>query len=227
MVDDLCKLRNKDNKGLSAWQKYLILLFNTVVFLLAMKRFCGLGTELYIPFLGVTIELGWWFWIFAVVLLTGTVNAVNLTDGVDGLCGSVSAVVMLFFFAVFLSSGDTALALLSCLGFGGCMGFLGYNLHPASVFMGDTGSLFLGALVSGLAFALGSPAVLFIVGAVYMFEAFSVILQVLVYKVCKKRVFKMAPFHHHLEKCGWSENAIVGVFTVCTAVFAVIYGILG
>ena len=107
------------------------------------------------------------------------------------------------------------------------MGFLVYNLHPASVFMGDTGSLFLGALVSGLAFAMGSPLVLFIVGAVYMLEAFSVILQVAAYKAFGKRVFKMAPFHHHLEKCGWSEGAIVGVFTVFTAVMAIIYSVWG
>lgn len=223
MADDLCKIRHRENKGLSAAQKYLILLFLTVFFLFAMNRFCGLGTSLYIPFIKRTVELGFFYWIFAVILLTGTVNAVNLTDGVDGLCGSVTAVVLLFFFALSLWTESGSFSLLSAVGFGGCMGFLVFNLHPAAVFMGDTGSLFLGALVSGLAFALGSPLCLFIVGFVYMWEAFSVILQVTVFKATGKRVFRMSPFHHHLEKCGWSETGIVGVFTALTVVLGVIY----
>lgn len=218
VADDLCKMRRKENKGLSAWQKYLALFVITVLFLLAMSRFCGLGTELYVPFFGVSVDLGAFYWIFAVILLTGTVNAVNLTDGVDGLCGSVTAAVMLFFFAVSLWAENVPLAILSAAGFGGCMGFLVFNLHPAAVFMGDTGSLFLGALVSGTAFALGSPLLLFAVGFVYMLEALSVIVQVAVFKLTGRRVFRMAPFHHHLEKCGWSEKAVVGVFTALTAV---------
>ena len=223
MVDDLFKLRRRENKGLSAIQKYLALLFVTVVFLFGMNRFCGLGTSLYIPFVHVNVDLGIFFWIFAVILLTGTVNAVNLTDGVDGLCGSVTAAVLLFFFAISLFYEKTSLTLLSAVGFGGCMGFLVFNLHPAAVFMGDTGSLFLGALVSGLAFALGSPLCLFIVGFVYMLEALSVILQVVAFKTTGKRLFKMSPFHHHLEKCGWSENRIVGVFTALTAILGTVY----
>ena len=223
MADDLCKIRRKENKGLSAAQKYLSLLFVTVVFLFAMNRFCGLGTSLYIPFVKRTVELGLFYWIFAVVLLTGTVNAVNLTDGVDGLCGSVTAAVMLFFFALSLRTESFALSTLSAVGFGGCMGFLVFNLHPAAVFMGDTGSLFLGALVSGMAFALGSPLCLFVIGFVYMWEAFSVILQVAVFKATGRRVFRMSPFHHHLEKRGWSENMIVGVFTALTVALGVVY----
>ena len=223
MADDLCKMRHRANKGLSAIQKYLALLVVTVIFLFGMNRFCGLSTELYLPFWGRTVELGIFYWIFAVILLTGTVNAVNLTDGVDGLCGSVTAAVMLFFFALAMWKEEFSLTVLSAVGFGGCMGFLVFNLHPAAVFMGDTGSLFLGALLSGLAFALGSPILLFIVGAVYMWEAFSVILQVMVFKATGERVFKMSPFHHHLEKCGWSENMIVGVFTAFTVVMGTVY----
>lgn len=222
-VDDLCKLKHRENKGLSAWQKYLFLLLATVFFLFAMSRFCGLDTALYIPFVGRSVDLGAFYWVFAVILLTGTVNAVNLTDGVDGLCGSVTSAALLFFFAMALLREDFPLSLLSAAGFGGCMGFLVFNLHPAAVFMGDTGSLLLGGLVSGLAFALGSPVALFIIGFVYMLEAFSVILQVLVFKATGKRVFRMAPFHHHLEKCGWSENAIVRGFTALTAVLGLIY----
>ncbi len=223
MVDDLFKLRRKENKGLSAIQKYLVLLFVTVVFLFGMNRFCGLGTLLYVPFVHVTVDLGFFFWIFAIILLTGTVNAVNLTDGVDGLCGAVTAAVLLSFFAISLCYEKTSLSLLSAVGFGGCMGFLVFNLHPAAVFMGDTGSLFLGALVSGLAFAIGSPLSLFIIGFVYMLEALSVILQVIVFKTTGKRLFKMSPFHHHLEKCGWSENRIVVFFTALSAVLGAVY----
>lgn len=222
-VDDLCKLKRRENKGLSAWQKYLFLLAFTVLFLMALNHFCGLGSLIYIPFVGVNVELGFIYWIFAVILLTGTVNAVNLTDGVDGLCGSVTAAVLLFFFATSLLREDTALSLLSAAGFGGCMGFLVFNLHPAAVFMGDTGSLFLGGLVSGLAFAIGSPLSLFVVGLVYMLEAFSVILQVIVFKASGKRVFRMAPFHHHLEKCGWSEKWIVRFFTALTVILCIVY----
>jgi len=223
LADDICKMRRRENKGLTAPQKYITLLVATVLFLFAMNRFCGLDTALYIPFIGVTVELGFIYWIFAVILLTGTVNAVNLTDGVDGLCGSVTAAVLLFFFTLSLWVENIPLSVLSAVGFGGCMGFLVFNLHPAAVFMGDTGSLFLGALVSGIAFALGSPLVLFIIGLVYMLEALSVILQVAFFKATGKRIFRMAPFHHHFEKCGWSERRIVGIFTVLTAVLGAIY----
>lgn len=222
-ADDLCKLRRRENKGLTALQKYVALLAVTVAFLFTMNRLCGLSTALYIPFIQVEVELGVFYWVFATVLLTGTVNAVNLTDGVDGLCGSVSAAVLLFFFCASLYMESVPLSLLSALGFGGCMGFLVFNLHPAKVFMGDTGSLFLGALICGLAFAIGSPIVVFIAGAIYMLEAFSVIVQVAVFKITKKRVFKMAPFHHHLEKSGWSENRIVAVFTASTVVLCALY----
>ncbi|MBR2460388.1 MAG: phospho-N-acetylmuramoyl-pentapeptide-transferase [Clostridia bacterium] len=226
VADDICKLKHKANNGLTAWQKYLLLLIVTVGFLFVMNRFCGLDTQLYIPFFDVHFELGSWYWVFAVILLTGTVNAVNLTDGIDGLCGSVSATVALFFFACAIAASAFGLALLSCAAFGGCLGFLLFNAYPARVFMGDTGSLFLGALLSGLAFALDLPVFLFLVGAVYMLEAFSVIMQVLYFKATGKRIFKMAPFHHHLEKSGWSEKRIVWVFTALTASVAVVCGIL-
>ena len=226
VADDICKLKHKANKGLSAWQKYLILLVTTVAFLYYMHRFCGLQTSLYIPIANQRLKLGAWYWIFSVILLTGTVNAVNLTDGIDGLCGSVSATVSLFFFAVALATVSSGIAILSCVAFGGCMGFLIFNSHPARVFMGDTGSLFLGALLSGIAFALDIPILLFAVGGVYMLEALSVILQVLSFKLTGKRVFKMAPIHHHFEKSGWSEKGIVRVFTASTALLALLSLIL-
>ncbi|MBQ9117245.1 MAG: phospho-N-acetylmuramoyl-pentapeptide-transferase [Clostridia bacterium] len=226
VVDDICKLKHKANNGLKAWQKYLLLLILTVGFLAFLNLVCGLETQLFVPILDTYVELGSWYWVFATVLLTGTVNAVNLTDGIDGLCGSVSAVVALFFFACALNASQSGIAILSAAAFGGCMGFLVFNLHPAKVFMGDTGSLFLGALLSGFAFALDIPIALFIVGIVYMIEAFSVIAQVLFFKLTGKRIFKMAPFHHHLEKCGWSEKRIVRVFTALSAVMSVVSAVL-
>lgn len=221
-VDDVCKLVKKQNAGLSAKQKYLILLAITILYLFAMHRFCDLGTTLFIQFFNVELEMGIGFWVFSTVLLTGMVNAVNLTDGIDGLCGSVSAVVLLYFLACALYIGSAELSVLSCAAFGGVCGFLIFNLHPARIFMGDTGSLFLGALISSLAFAVGSPMILFAVGIVFMWEAFSVIIQVIFFKMTKKRVFKMAPFHHHLEKNGWSEGAVVCLFTSITAACVVL-----
>ena len=227
VADDLCKLLNKSNKGLRAWQKYLLLLIFTVLYLWVMSRYCGLDTVLYIPFLGLYADMGIGYWAFAAVLLTGTVNAVNLTDGVDGLCGSVSAALVAFFASVGIAAANAPMTLLSVALVGACMGFLVFNLHPAKVFMGDTGSLFLGGAISALAFAADSPAVLFTVGIVYMLEALSVILQVLCFRLTGKRIFRMAPLHHHLEKCGWGENAIVAAFTALTAVTAAVTFIFG
>lgn len=226
-VDDMTKLIRKENAGLSASQKYLVLLIATAAYLYGMRQFCGLGTSIYIPFVKIQFEMGIWFWVFSAVLLTGTVNAVNLTDGVDGLCGSVTAVAALYFLAQSLYISNVPMAVLSCACFGGCGGFLVYNLYPAKVFMGDTGALFLGGLISGLAFGTASPIVLFVVGFVYMWEALSVIVQVLFYKLTGRRIFRMAPFHHHLEKCGWTERKIVAFFTVLTAVLAMICAVMG
>ncbi len=216
VIDDLAKLLKKENAGLRAWQKFTLLLLSSVAYLLVMHRVCGLGTVIRIPFTGIYADMGAWYWVLAAVLLTGTVNAVNLTDGVDGLCGSVSAVASLYYIACALCIGSGAQALLGCAMLGGCGGFLVYNLPPAKVFMGDTGSLFLGALICGLAFGTGTPLTLFAVGIVFMWEAFSVILQVLFYKVTGRRIFKMAPFHHHLEKSGWSERRITAVLSAVT-----------
>ena len=227
IIDDLCKLLHRANGGLRAWQKYLILLAFTAAYLWAMHRFCDMGTEVYIPFFGVRLDFGVFYWVFAAVLLTGTVNAVNLTDGIDGLCGSVSAVAVLFYFACALWVGNTGLGVLAACGFGSICGFLSFNLYPAGVFMGDTGSLFIGGLISALAFASELPMTIFVVGIIYMLEALSVIIQVLVYKLSGKRIFKMAPIHHHLEKSNWSERKIVRLFTACTALAALACALLG
>ena len=231
--DDYCKLLKKQNEGLKAYQKYLLQLVVAVVYLLFMSITGNLSTELFIPFLKKTIVLDGYlkiaYYAIALLLITGIVNSVNLTDGIDGLAASVTAVVGGFFAVRAFYIGRTnhaagrSLSLLSSSVIGGTLGFLVYNWHPARVFMGDTGSLYLGGAVVGAAFMLNCPLVILVAGFVYVFEAISVILQVGVFKLSgrKKRLFKMAPFHHHLEKCGWKEVTIVCVFTLLTVGFCV------
>ena len=231
--DDYCKLLKKQNEGLKAYQKYLLQLVVAAVYLLFMSITGNLSTELFIPFVKKTIVLDGYlkilYYAIALLLITGIVNSVNLTDGIDGLAASVTAVVGGFFavLAFYISRTNHAagrsLSLLSSSVVGGTLGFLVYNWNPARVFMGDTGSLYLGGSVVGAAFMLNRPLVILIAGFVYVFEAISVILQVGVFKLSgrKKRLFKMAPFHHHLEKCGWKEVTIVCVFTLLTVGFCV------
>ena len=231
--DDYCKLLKKQNEGLKAYQKYLLQLVVAAVYLLFMSITGNLSTELFIPFLKKTIVLEGYlkiaYYAIALLLITGIVNSVNLTDGIDGLAASVTAVVGGFFsvLAFYISRSNhvagRSLSLLSSSVIGGTLGFLVYNWNPARVFMGDTGSLYLGGAVVGAAFMLNRPLVILAAGLVYVFEAISVILQVGVFKLSgrKKRLFKMAPFHHHLEKCGWKEVTIVCVFTLLTVGFCV------
>ena len=231
--DDYCKLLKKQNEGLKAYQKYLLQLVVAVVYLLFMSITGNLSTELFIPFLKKTIVLEGYlkiaYYAIALLLITGIVNSVNLTDGIDGLAASVTAVVGGFFsvLAFYISRSNhvagRSLSLLSSSVIGGTLGFLVYNWNPARVFMGDTGSLYLGGAVVGAAFMLSRPLVILVAGFVYVFEAISVILQVGVFKLSgrKKSLFKMAPFHHHLEKCGWKEVTIVCVFTLLTVGFCV------
>lgn len=222
-IDDLAKFTKKQNKGLSAAQKYLLQLIAAGLFLAALK-FCGaLTTELFIPFVGIRLELGWFYYVFMLILITGVVNSVNLTDGIDGLCSSVSFVASAFFAVAAFYLGSLSSAIVSALVIGGTLGFLMYNFHPAKVFMGDTGSLFLGGMVVALAVLADNPLLLFLVGIIYICESFSVILQVSYFKISHgKRIFKMSPIHHHFEQCGWSENQIVFRFSLITLLFCVL-----
>ncbi len=222
VVDDMTKFKNHRNEGLTAAQKYLLQLISAGLFLAAMKLTGNLGTELNIPYFGVSVELGVFYYIFSILLITGIVNAVNLTDGIDGLASSVTLAVGAFFAVVAFTLGSAASAVVSAVAMGACLGFLVYNFYPARVFMGDTGSLFLGALAVGMAYMIDSPLIIVIVGIVYIMEAVSVILQVGFYKLTKKRIFKMAPIHHHFEKCGWSELKVVGVFSLITVIAGVL-----
>lgn len=228
VVDDAAKLHKRENEGLRPWQKFFLqlLVASAFVGIMAIKGY--LSTVVYIPFFRVNVDLGFFFYIISVILICGIVNSVNLTDGIDGLASSVTAVVSAFFIVMSLIGGNDTSALLSCAVFGGCLGFLIYNAYPAKIFMGDTGSLFLGGAVVGIAFLYGSPFLILIVGIVYVFETVSVILQVSYYKLSHgKRLFKMAPFHHHLEKCGFSENKIVLIAIAVSFVFALVSAFLG
>ncbi len=221
-LDDYTKFLKKQNEGLSAIQKYSLQLLVAVLYLCGMRLWGGLETTLSIPFLNLEIELGIAYYLFAVILITGIVNSVNLADGIDGLCATETAVVGAFFAVIAFLQGNTDSALLSALLIGSCLGFLVYNWHPARIFMGDTGSLFLGGTVVGLAFLCGSPAIVLIAGFMYVLEAISDILQVLWVKLKGKRLFLMAPIHHHFERKGWGEIKIVTVFTLCTAALCIL-----
>ena len=229
-LDDFTKLKYKRNLGLTSAQKAMLQMAVSAIFLYAMYR-SGMDTHLYIPFVNVSFELHPIVYIFfAMFVMVGCVNAVNLTDGVDGLCGSVTIPVMIFFTAAAVAQGKFDLALLPATLVGGLIAYLFYNWHPAKVFMGDTGSLFLGGVVCAMAFALEMPLILILVGFIYICETMSVILQVGYFKLTHgKRLFKMSPIHHHFEMCGWKEVKIVLVFTAITAVMCVLawFGISG
>ena len=223
-ADDFVKVKLKRNLGLTAIQKFLLQLVVAVIFLFVLKKSGDLSCDLYIPFWNLDLEIPTAvYMIFAAFVIVGCVNAVNLTDGVDGLSSSVTIPVMVFFAATAYIYGRTTLALLPATVAGGLAAFLCYNFHPAKVFMGDTGSLFLGGMVCGMAFALDMPLILILVGIIYICETLSVILQVTYFKLTHgKRIFKMTPIHHHFELCGWKEEKIVFVFTAITLVMCVL-----
>ena len=230
-LDDFTKIKYKRNLGLTSIQKAALQAAVSALFLYVMFRTGAMSTELYIPFADVSFTLHPMVYIFfSMFVMVGCVNAVNLTDGVDGLCGSVTIPVMVFFAAASLAQGKYDLALLPASLAGGLAAYLVYNWHPAKVFMGDTGSLFLGGIVCALAFALEMPLILILVGIIYIMETVSVILQVGYFKLTHgKRLFKMSPIHHHFEMCGWKEEKICGIFTGVTAVMCVLawFGISG
>lgn len=218
-VDDYRKVRHHQNEGLTAKQKFVLQLAAAVVFLCLMRYEGHLSNALYIPFFNVWITINWVVYlIFAAFVIVGCVNAVNLTDGIDGLAGSVTLVVMVFFaVAALLWEQGGVSALFPAAMAGGLAAFLVYNHHPAKVFMGDTGSLFLGGAVAALGFAFDMPLILILVGIIYIAETLSDIIQVVYFKTTHgKRFFKMAPLHHHLELSGWSEAKLVAVFSLVT-----------
>lgn len=230
-LDDWEKLRKKQNLGLSAKAKFLLQLVAALVFVLLMRKLGYVSTHLYIPFWNVEVYIPEAiYFILAAFIIVGTVNAVNITDGVDGLASGTSMPVFFFYVAVTFLWGDRYLSLgiFSSALMGGLLGFLMYNFNPAKVFMGDTGSLFLGGAVAALAFAYDMPLILITLGIVFIIETLSDIIQVAYFKLTHgKRVFKMAPFHHHLEMGGWTgkkwkEKELFWLFTATSLVFAII-----
>lgn len=230
-LDDWEKLRKKQNLGLSAKAKFLLQLVAALVFVLLLRRMGYISTHLYIPFWNTEVYIPEVIYlILAAFIIVGTVNAVNITDGVDGLASGTSIPVCLFFAAVSFLWGDKymALGIFASALLGGLMGFLVYNFNPAKVFMGDTGSLFLGGAIAALAFAYDMPLILITLGIIYIIETLSDIIQVTYFKLTHgKRVFKMAPFHHHLEMGGWTgkkwkEKELFALFTSISLVFAII-----
>ena len=223
-LDDYEKLKKKQNLGLTAGQKFILQLVVAVAFILLMRLTGRLTPNLYIPFFDVTVAIPEVvYFILCAFIIVGTVNSVNLTDGVDGLVSGVSLPVAIFYTAAAILWGYFTVGVFAAALAGGLVGFLVFNFHPAKVFMGDTGSLFLGGAICALAFAMDMPLILIPLGIVYICETLSDIIQVAYFKLSHgKRIFKMAPLHHHFEMCGWSEYKLFAVFTAVSAVFAVI-----
>ena len=218
-LDDMLKIIHKHNEGLTSGQKFALqLLFSAGM---AVYAYMTLGTETHFPFIG-TFDWKWMFIPFVIFYFTAMTNAVNLTDGLDGLATTVTIIVLLFFGIVSFRMGHESVSVF-CLGLvGALLGFLKYNAYPAKVFMGDTGSLALGGALASIVMVLKTPLLVIIVGGIYVMEVLSVIIQVTSFKLTGKRVFKMAPIHHHFEQCGWSEVKIVTVFSLITLALCII-----
>lgn len=219
-LDDYIKVVKKRNLGLTAKQK-LVFQFAIAIAFVVINAFFGYGDTTYIPFAG-TVHMGNFaiiYHIISVIVIVGVVNAVNLADGIDGLVGSETFFVAIFYMIISSIMTSPATGVLSAAVAGGCLGFLLWNFNPAKVFMGDTGSLFLGGIVCALAYSMNMPVILIPMALTYLLEMISVILQVTYFKLTHgKRLFKMSPIHHHFEKCGWSETKIVVVFSAFTIV---------
>ena len=223
-VDDRKKLVEHSSDGISPKMKMLLLFIFSAMFILAYLLIFNLGTELLIPFMDVPVVLNTGiFVLFVMIVLLGTSNAVNLTDGLDGLCSGVVAIVMTFFTLVALRNNDIPMVILGATTVGSTLGFLIFNIKPAKVFMGDTGSLALGAAIASIAIIMKMPIYLLIVALIPVIETLSVVMQVMYFKITKgKRLFKMAPIHHHLELSGMKEEAVVALFWLISAVLGVI-----
>ena len=222
-LDDYLKVVLKRSDGLMPAQKFSLQVVLTAIFVFYIVRYTDISLTMRIPFWsGHFLNLGWLAYPILFFAVIGTVNGVNFTDGLDGLASSVTLLVAVFFTVVAIGTGSTAAPVCAAVA-GALMGFLVFNVYPASVFMGDTGSLALGGFVASTALLLKMPLYILIVGAIYLIEVLSVILQVGYFKITHgKRIFKMAPIHHHFEQSGWSETKVVAVFSIVTALFCLI-----
>ena len=223
-IDDFKKLVLQNTEGLKPSYKMFGLLLISIAYTLFIIKFCNIGTDVYIPFFKININLPLLVYIpFAILVILATTNAINLTDGIDGLSSSVSAIIIATLTVVAMIQGKTEVTIFGNIVIGSVLGFLMFNLHPARVFMGDTGSLFLGGVISSIALYLKMPLLLLIIALVPILETLSVILQVVYFKATGgKRLFKMSPLHHHFELSGWSENKVVIIFSVITLLVCII-----
>lgn len=228
-IDDWIKVVNKNKDGLKPGQKFTLLFLVSCIFVLYIMKFTGIKPELIIPFMGknAILVIPWYVYApLSIIVLLATTNAVNLTDGLDGLAAGITMIVLIFMtFAAMTRPEWAHMKVFSAIVSGGCFGFLVYNINPAKVIMGDSGSLALGGAVGALAVMMNIPLVLIIAGGIYVFETLSVILQVASYKMTGKRIFKMAPLHHHFELSGWKETRVVYTFWAVTVVFCLIASI--
>lgn len=227
-LDDFIKVVMKRNEGLNQIQKMLCEIVITAIFAFYMVKYSGMGTEIIIPFThGNTVDMGWLFIPMLFFVVLGTVNGANFTDGLDGLATSVTLMIAVFFMVVSIGTNSGIAPVTAALA-GALMGFLLFNVYPARVFMGDTGSLALGGFVAATAYMMKMPLFILIVAFIYLMEIVTVMMQVTYFKITKKiygqgrRIFKMTPIHHHFEKCGYMETQIVAAFTVVTAVLCLL-----
>lgn len=219
-LDDFIKIKMKRSLGLKAYQK-IVLQFALALFVAYYQYSASpSATQIMVPFTDYVINLGPLYVPIMMFIIIGTVNAVNLTDGLDGLASGVTLIVSTFFMMLATTIGNSDVAILAAATGGACLGFLGFNSYPAKVFMGDTGSMALGGAVVAFAVLTNSVLLIPIVGGIYFAEAISVILQVVSFKLTGKRIFKMAPIHHHFEQCGWPETRVVFIFWITTVVLA-------
>ena len=228
IIDDGKKLFEHKNDGIRAYQKILLQALISSLFLLAAEKTFGLSKLVRLPFFNAEIELGFWFYILFIIFFVFMSNSVNLTDGIDGLASSVTAAVCIFFAVKAIMKGEDAMATFAVSIFGGCLGFLVYNAHPARVFMGDTGSMFIGGAMVGIAMLLRQPLMLALICFTSIMSSVSVMMQVTYFKYTKRRygqgrrIFKMSPIHHHFEKCGMTETQIDTMYAIVTGVLTLI-----
>jgi len=223
LMDDLVKIKMTRSLGLTAKQKILLQVVLAFVVSFYQYRVIGDSTQLIVPFIQTQLNIGIAYIPFMMIVVLGTVNAVNLTDGLDGLASGITAIVALFFtIFAFIVVQNVEITQFAAATLGACIGFLWFNVNPAKVFMGDTGSMALGGAVTAFALFTSSALLIPIVGGIYFAEALSVIIQVLYFKKTRKRVFKMAPLHHHYEQCGWPETKVVFIFWLVAALLSIL-----
>lgn len=222
-VDDIKKLVFKNTKGLKPAYKMIGLLIIAVMYTLYIIKGANIGTDTYIPFFKFYINIPFFLYIpFAIFVMLATTNAINLTDGVDGLCPTVSTIIITCLTVIGIMLDVKEVVIFGTIAVGVCLGFLIFNIHPAKIFMGDTGSLLLGGVIVSMALYLKMPLLLIIIAFIPVIETASVMLQVIYYKKTGNRIFKMAPLHHHFELSGWGENKVVSIFGILTLILCII-----